>query len=134
MDISYDNFKYYCSKIYREDKHILETERRDTLAHEVLQAKERLEGIILRMNTILDDTNTSVKDRVDAARLLIETSLNTLRLTVEGPKLLSNVGSDDNTASLEDNFPSDEFVKFAEASAREQFQRSFDIKTGETNV
>ncbi|WP_100182268.1 hypothetical protein [Candidatus Nitrosotenuis aquarius] len=122
LDLTKSNYWYYCSQLQAEDKAELKRERTDLLAHEIMLTKYRLENTISVTTTILDDASLPVKDRIEAGRLLQETSLNIIRLIVDGPTLVG-VEMDPSHSEPEDLFPTDEFIAFAERTSNEKFQR-----------
>ncbi|CAE6500807.1 MAG: hypothetical protein QXE84_02060 [Candidatus Nitrosotenuis sp.] len=122
LDITYENFRYYCSQIYKEDRKELQRARTDLLAHEIIIARNRLLGSIRRCEEITADPNVQPRDKIAAMQLAKETSMDIIRIILEGPQLTElTTQSEDDTP---DNFPSDEFIKFAEATAHQQFQRT----------
>jgi hypothetical protein len=84
LNIPQRTFYRYMDKIYQEDRIELAKKNRETLATHVLFLRERLMQSIRNCQNIALDPKVSAKDRIEAERLKLETSIAIVKLEVEG--------------------------------------------------
>jgi hypothetical protein len=77
-------FYRYMDKIYQEDRIELAKKNKQTLATHILFLRERLMQSIRNCQDIALDPKVSAKDRIQAERLKLETSIAIVKLEVEG--------------------------------------------------
>jgi hypothetical protein len=84
LNIPQRTFYRYMDKIYQQDRIELAKKNRETLATHVLFLRERLMQSIRNCQNIALDPKVSAKDRIEAERLKLETSIAIVKLEVEG--------------------------------------------------
>ena len=83
LNIPQRTFYRYMDKIYQEDRIELAKKNRETLATHILLLRERLMQSIRNCQNIALDPKVSAKDRIQAERLKLETSIAIVKLEVE---------------------------------------------------
>ena len=94
------NYDYHMSQIYKEDRKQLRNVRNNLIEHELLIAKGRLERSIEVCEEISRNSEHQPDERINAEKLKQETSMNIVRLLVDGPKILGIDQSNDNTGNI----------------------------------
>jgi hypothetical protein len=84
LNIPQRTFYRYMDKIYQEDRIELAKKNKQTLATHILFLRERLMQSIRNCQNIALDPKVSAKDRIEAERLKLETSIAIVKLEVEG--------------------------------------------------
>jgi hypothetical protein len=84
LNIPQRTFYRYMDKIYQEDRIELAKKNTETLATHILLLRERLMQSIRNCQNIALDPKVSAKDRIEAERLKLETSIAIVKLEVEG--------------------------------------------------
>jgi hypothetical protein len=84
LNIPQRTFYRYMDKIYQEDRIELAKKNKQTLATHILLLRERLMQSIKNCQNIALDPKVSAKDRIEAERLKLETSIAIVKLEVEG--------------------------------------------------
>jgi hypothetical protein len=84
LNLPQRTFYRYMDKIYQEDRIELAKKNTETLATHILFLRERLMQSIRNCQNIALDPKVSAKDRIEAERLKIDTSIAIAKLEVEG--------------------------------------------------
>ena len=84
LNIPQRTFYRYMDKIYQEDRIELAKKNKQTLATHILLLRERLLQSIRNCQNIALDPKVSARDRIEAERLKLETSIAIVKLEVEG--------------------------------------------------
>jgi hypothetical protein len=95
LNIPQRTFYRYMDKIYQQDRTELAKKNRETLATHILFLRERLLQSIRNCQNIALDPKVSAKDRIQAERLKLETSIAIAKLEVEGTTITQQVNQYD---------------------------------------
>ena len=107
MEMADSTFRWHLTNIYAEDKKQLQQESSQYLESEILWARERLQRTIHTCEEIANDTTGQhdAKDRLEAERLKVETTIDLIRLLRDGPHLLHNEEEGSNNQAQRTNIP-----------------------------
>ena len=98
MEMADSTFRWHLTNIYAEDKKQLQQESSQYLESEILWARERLQRTIHTCEEIANDTRVDAKDKLEAERLKVETTIDLIRLLRDGPHFINNEERPDNEA------------------------------------
>ena len=98
MEMADSTFRWHLTNIYAEDKKQLQQESSQYLESEILWARERLQRTIHTCEEIANDTRVDAKDKLEAERLKVETTIDLIRLLRDGPHFINNEERLDNEA------------------------------------
>lgn len=82
---SYDN---YTDAIYHQDAHILSKKREQALATDVELYKNRLEKALVDLNALYRDDTATIKEKIEAVKVIVDVSNKLMRVDSEGTALL----------------------------------------------
>ena len=100
MEMADSTYRWHLTNIYAEDKKQLQQESSQYLESEILWARERLQRTIHTCEEIANDKTGrhDAKDRLEAERLKVETTIDLIRLLRDGPHFIHNEEGSDNKA------------------------------------
>ena len=81
-------FYRYMARIYAQDKAYFEKQDNESIATEIMVAKERTLKSLRRFDAIAADESLSAAERMEAERCRLDTVITLVRIETEGPRIV----------------------------------------------
>jgi hypothetical protein len=81
-------FYRYITRIYAQDKAYFEEQDNESIATEIMVAKERTLKSLRRLDAIAADESLSAAERMEAERCRLDTVITLVKIEIEGPRIV----------------------------------------------
>jgi DNA-binding CsgD family transcriptional regulator len=81
-------FYRYMARIYAQDKAYFEEQDNESIATEIMVAKERTLKSLRRLDAIAADESLSADERMEAERCRLDTVIALVKIEIEGPRIV----------------------------------------------
>ena len=88
LQIEERTFYRYMKRIYEQDKAYFEKQDNESIATEIMVAKERTLKSLRRLDAIAADESLSADERMEAEKCRVDIVVHLAKIEVEGPRIL----------------------------------------------